>query len=320
MMFNYTIKRKGLKRALILPAIITLLLVSASCGSSRPDFTFVFMTDIHIQQEKKAVDGFSKAIENANNLNPGFVITGGDLVMDALGATYEKADMLYNLYLETSEKFNMPVYNTPGNHEIFGLYEKSGVDPSHPEYGKKMFAKRIGKPYYSFDYKGWHFLILDSIGEVERERYRGIISEEQVDWIKADLKNVAQNTPIVLSAHIPFITSMSQVYSGSLTANSDNIVIVNSKEVLELFNEHNLKLVLQGHLHFFEDIYVQGVHFITAGSICGKWWEGPNKKTEEGFLLIKVKGEKFEWEYIDYGWSPPFEWEYIDYGWSPPSG
>ncbi|MFC2156035.1 metallophosphoesterase family protein [Acidobacteriota bacterium] len=263
------------------------------------------MTDIHLQREKMAVEGFSKAIETANNLKPDFVITGGDLVMDALEAKYEQADKLYNLYLETCKKFKMPLYNTPGNHESFGIYEKSGVDPAHPEYGKKMFEKRIGKTYYSFDYEGWHFLILDSVAEVGKEGYIGKIPEEQVEWIKEDLKKTGKNTPIVLSTHIPFITSMTQVYSGSLDANNDHIVIVNSKEVLELFNDHNLKLVLQGHLHFLEAIYVRGIHFITTGAVSGKWWEGPNKETEEGFLLIKVKGENFEWDYIDYEWEVP---------------
>lgn len=291
---------------LVLPAILSLLLIYAACGSSsRPDFTFVFMTDIHLQQEKKAVEGFTKTIEKVNKLKPAFVITGGDLIMDALEATYEQADKLYNLYVETAGKLEMPLHQAPGNHEIFGLYEKSGVDPAHPEYGKKMFARRIGKTYHSFDYKGWHFMVLDSIGEVGRERYRGLISAEQVEWIKADLKNIDRDTPIVISAHIPFITSMTQVYSGSLEANKDNIVINNSKEVLELFNDHNLKLVLQGHLHFLEAIYVRGTHFMTGGAVCGKWWDGPYKETEEGFLLIKVKGDEFEWEYIDYGWTPP---------------
>ena len=134
--------------------------------------------------------------------------------------------------------------------------------------------------------------------------YKGFIDNEQIEWIKSDLAKVKKDTPIVISTHIPFITSMTQVYGGSLEANAESIVVINSKEVLELFNHHNLKLVLQGHLHMLEDIYVKGIHFITGGAVSGKWWEGPNKETEEGFLLIKIKKESdtFEWEYIDYGW------------------
>jgi len=286
-------------------AIISFLIVGVSCGSSEPEFSFVFMCDIHLQPEKLAVEGFKKAIEKVNGLKPDFVITGGDLVMDTLETEFDRADMLYDLYLENSKQFKMPVHNALGNHEIFGLYEKSGVDSAHPEYGKKMFEKRIGKTYYSFDFKGWHFMILDSVVEVDRERYMGKIKDEQLKWIKDDLEKTGKHTPIVLGTHIPFITSMTQVYGGPLEANNDYIVIVNSKEVLELFHDHNLKLVLQGHLHFLEAIYVRGIQFITAGAVSGKWWKGPNKETEEGFLLVKVKGDEFGWEYIDYGWEVP---------------
>jgi len=305
------IKKKITRIRIIVPAVVILLLgLQFSCSHPGKDtaFTFVFMTDIHLQPEENALAGLTKAIETVNRLNPDFVITGGDLVMDVMEQKFDRADMLYHLYVKTHEKFKMPVYNTLGNHELFGIYEKSGIDPSHPEYGKKMFSKRIGKTYYSFDYKGWHFMILDSIGitvgETGKKTYRGFIDNEQMEWIKGDLAKVKKDTPIVISTHIPFITSMTQIYGGSLDGNKENIVVNNSKEVLDMFKEHNLKLVLQGHLHMLEDIYVKGIHFITGGAVCGNWWEGVYKETEEGFLLIDVKKETdtFDWEYIDYGW------------------
>ena len=63
------------------------------CQISDDEFTFVFMTDIHLQSEKHAVDGFLQAIDSVNELNPDFVITGGDLIMDALGQPYRRADL-----------------------------------------------------------------------------------------------------------------------------------------------------------------------------------------------------------------------------------
>ena len=93
-----------------------------------------------------------------------------------------------------------------------------------------------------------------------------------------------------------------QKYSGSTAANDSGLVVVNSKEVLDLFKGYNLKLVLQGHLHTVEDIYIDGIHFITAGAVSARWWTGPNMGFEEGFMLINVKGEDFDWKYVDYGW------------------
>ena len=78
--------------------------------------------------------------------------------------------------------------------------------------------------------------------------------------------------------------------------------------LLQLFTEHNLKLVLQGPLHFIEDLFVGNkVHFITGGAVCGRWWSNkPGDHPEEGFMMIHVKGEKLSSEYIDFGWTP--EW------------
>jgi 3',5'-cyclic AMP phosphodiesterase CpdA len=260
------------------------------------------MTDIHLQPERRATEGFSKAIDSVNKFNPDFVITGGDLIMDALGQNFERSDELYNLYKESLKTFNMPVYNTMGNHEIFGIYKESGVDMSHPEYGEKMYENRIGKRYYSFNHKGWHFVILDAIEDTGESGYIGKVDEAQMDWIRTDLIEVEPKTPIIISVHIPFITSYMQILYGSLEPNDESLVITNSKAVLELYKNHNLKLVLQGHLHYVEDIYANGIHFITGGAVSSKWWRGKENGMEEGFLIVNVQGNTFEWEYFDYGW------------------
>lgn len=265
-------------------------------------FTFVFMTDIHLQPELNAVEGFSQAIQRVNRLNPDFVITGGDLIMDALGEPFGRADTLYNLYQQSSKEFEMPVYNTMGNHEVFGIYEKSNVSKEHIEYGEKMYENRIGESYYSYDHKGWHFIILNSVEDTGEDSYIGLVDMEQMQWIKEDLSKLDKETPIVISTHIPFITSFMQINYGSLKPNGENLVIGNSKEVLELFEDYNLRLVLQGHLHYLEDIHTQGIHFITGGAVSSRWWEGKENGLEEGFLLIRVKEDDFNWEYIDYGW------------------
>jgi 3',5'-cyclic AMP phosphodiesterase CpdA len=269
-----------------------------------PEFTFAFLTDIHLQPELRAMEGFQMAVDKVNELNPDFVITGGDLIMDALGVSYERADSLYDLYLASESGFKMPVYNTLGNHEIYGLYKESGSDTTHMEYGKKMYEKRLGKRYYSFDHKGWHFIILDAVGMTSERGYIGHIDEEQIDWIKSDLANLDPETPIVISVHIPFITSHTQFSRGSTAASGPGSVITNGTDVLKLFLPYNLKLVLQGHLHFLEDIYVDNqIHFITGGAVSGRWWKGPpSNHVEEGFLLVRIRNEEIEWDYIDYGW------------------
>lgn len=265
-------------------------------------FSFAFMTDIHVQAEKDAEKGFLQAIHHVNQSKPDFVITGGDLVMDALEQKQGRADSLYQIYISASEQFKMPVYNTMGNHEVFGLYSNSGISPEHPFYGKKMFEKYIGKRYYSFDHKGWHFIILDCIGFTPERDYYGHIDSTQMKWIRQDLATTDVNTPICVSTHIPLVTVYTQLEEGSFATSSGGILIDNSLDVLKQFDHHNLKLVLQGHMHFLESIYTGKTTFITGGAVCSGWWEGKIKGLEEGYLMIDINGDEFDWHYVDFGW------------------
>jgi len=258
--------------------------------------------DIHLQPELNAVQGFKQAIDSVNKINPDFVITGGDLVMDALGVGYNRADSLYDLYNETVENLKMPVNNTIGNHELFGIFKESGVDKSNAEFGEKMYEKRIAKRFYSFKHKGFVFFNLDAIEDTHNNGYIGKIDSTQLDWIKSSLDSIDKSTPIVITTHIPFITVWPQIENGTMITNIHGLVVENAKEVLDLFKDHNLKLVLQGHLHFFEDICVNNIHFVTGGSVCSKWWEGKRSGLEEGFLIVKVKNQQLSFEYKDYGW------------------
>ena len=71
-------------------------------------FTFAFLTDIHVEPERHAEEGFLQAIDSVNKLSPDFVITGGDLIMDALGQSYGRVDSLYNIYTTMVKGFHMP--------------------------------------------------------------------------------------------------------------------------------------------------------------------------------------------------------------------
>jgi 3',5'-cyclic-AMP phosphodiesterase len=292
---------------------ITLFILSGcnqsgkSPASEEDGFSFAFLTDIHLQPELGAETGFQWAIREVNKQDPDFVITGGDLVMDVLNQSYGRSDSLFNRYVELSGKFDMPVYNTIGNHENYGWQRLEEGIEGHPEYGKGMYEKRIGPRYYSFDHGSWHFIVLDDIYLKEPGIYIGKVDNEQLAWIKTDLEKVDKDTPIAISVHIPFITSATQISRGSMAANTEGLVANNSLEVLRLFSDYNLKLVLQGHLHFLEDIYIQNqVHFITGGAVCGRWWSNePESKPEEGFVMIHIKGDELSWEYVDFGWTPP---------------
>jgi len=200
----------------------------------------------------------------------------------------------------------MPVYNAMGNHEHYGYNTNPPVDPGDPDYGDRMYERLIGKRFYSFDHKGWHFMILEGTQEGEGKwgNYIGGIDQEQLDWIKKDLGKLDASTPIVLVTHIPLVSIEPQIANGPLYADNQSALITNQREVLAPFREMNLKLVLQGHLHFLEELNLMGrTRFITGGAVCGRWWKTPDDSPfQEGFVMVEVSGDEFSWKYVDYGW------------------
>lgn len=276
---------------------------SADNKKIKASYSFVFMTDIHLQPEKNAIKGFKKAIDAVNELNPDFVITGGDNVMDAFAQNWTRSDSLYNLMDSMLGLFNMPVYTTIGNHDLFGIHEKSGIQTTHPEYGKKIYQKRITESYYSFEHKGWHYIVLDGINITNDRRYTGYIDEEQGKWLKKELHKIGKQSPIVIITHIPLLSIEALIALGPTEAFKDNSIINNANQIRQLFKDYNVKFVLQGHTHFLEDIFYEGIHYITGGAVSGSVWNGKRYEMEEGFLHVEILDDKnFIWEYIDYGW------------------
>ncbi len=285
---------------------LILLFLLLSCGhkssihstESDNSFSFVFMTDIHLHQGKNAIKGFRKIIAGVNRLKPDFMLTGGDNIGDALSKNWKRADALYNCFNSTIKEFDMPVHNTLGNHDVFGLYIKSGVSPDDPEYGKRMYIKRIGSPYYSFDHKNWHFIVLDCIGLTEDRQYTGLVDSIQIEWLKADLESVGIKRPVAISIHIPLLSveHVLAVLEGERLSSAS--VISNALSVIRILEQYNVKLVLQGHSHSLGDIYYNGIHYITGGAVCGVRFNGNNLK--KGFVKVDVDGENFTWKYIDY--------------------
>lgn len=64
----------------------------------------------------------------------------------------ERGYLPFTLDKAMCEGFNMPVYNTMGNQDLFDIYEESPEDESHPDYKYGLFERYLGDTYYSFDH------------------------------------------------------------------------------------------------------------------------------------------------------------------------
>lgn len=281
------------------------ILTGATAGFTQGKFSFVFMSDIHYTQKFDAPKGFQMLVDTLNQLNPDLVMVGGDIVYDALRVTEKEVVGNTMAYFKAAAQIKAPLHYAVGNHEVFELYKKT-ADTSGMLFGKRFYEKYFGKRYYSFDHKGWHFMVLDNIYITPERTYIGKIDSLQLNWIKEDLETVGDQTPIAIMMHVPLITTLSQWYGGGTNPNDDKVAAVDSHRVLKLFESKNIRLILQGHLHYFEALNILNKTLvITAPAVAGKWWRGKQHDVEEGFIRIDVDGDKVNYEYIDYGWDPP---------------
>jgi 3',5'-cyclic AMP phosphodiesterase CpdA len=283
-------------------------IAAAAETSPRTTFRFVHLTDIHVQPELGAERGFRKCIAHVNELRPrpDFVVTGGDLVMDCLKVDKSRIASLWRMYDDCCRDFDMPVYNTIGNHDIVGWADDSPVAPSDFDYGKKLFADRAGqgRTYSSFDFGRWHFVLLDSIGQKPGSRdYFPMIDDEQIAWLKDDLSTVGAGKPIVFVTHVPFYTAYMQMALGPNSLPGEKSMVSNAYTLRKDLLKHDLRLVLQGHVHVRERIDYGKISYIQSGAVSGQWWKGPTLgEHPEGYSVIDVAGDTFTHHFADYGW------------------
>lgn len=266
---------------------------------SDKDFDFVFFTDSHLGPKFGAPAGCARCFAQINAATPEFCITGGDHLSDICEQSLDEAQMLFKLYRQTERELARKVYHTVGNHDVMGINQRSPIEPNDPEYGKKLYQDNFGKLYYSFDHKGWHFIVLDSIGIEYYKIFKGLFDEAQLAWLKADIAAVGHTTPVVVVTHVPIASCL-----GSLVRDAHSLVAPiagNSWQVHSLLAECNLKLVLQGHLHVWEQMEYQRVQYVTGGSVSASWWKGPMEDgSKEGYTLCQIRDGKVHTSYVTY--------------------
>jgi len=269
---------------------IIILLLSFMLGSSpilkAQQFKFAFLTDLHIHsdstmnQVEQRLQKLPKSID--------FVLSGGDnvdidnLKKQDIPKGEQRLSQLKSLLDKTAKPYHMAI----GNHDRLPASARDGKNDF------QAFEKVFGKPYYSFAHQGCTFIVLNSV-EVENNQYT--VKAEQLKWLKELLAKTPNDQPIVVVSHVPFLSVYYPVLEGRYTGAD---TFQNQKQVFDLFEKHNLKLVLQGHMHLYEEIKVKGVQFITAGAVSGNWWHGVFHGTEPGHLEIEMSNGNVKWEYI----------------------
>ncbi|MES1224990.1 MAG: metallophosphoesterase [Bacteroidota bacterium] len=220
---------------------------------------FGLITDLHHlqfgQDEEARIKDFMDAVMNQN---PDFIIQCGDFCRpkgsDGIMAQWNR--------------FKGPKYHVLGNHDMDVC-------------SKEMIMQLWGmeKRYYSFDYNGYHYVIMDrnfllndngTLDHYNNSNWsplpspkRSYTDKEQLDWLRKDLALAAH--PVIVFMHQPVFVSDFFDELG------------NANEILELFDEANynatkqnrsskISAVFMGHDH--DDRYGRrnGVHYFIINS------------------------------------------------------
>ena len=264
------------------------------------DFSFIFFTDTHLQPELNAAEGTSMAFRRARTMRADFAIGGGDFVFDVAAVPRERALSLYDMYTKAEQDLGLKIYHAIGNHDVVG----AGADlisQSDPVYGKRLWNQRFGETYYSFDHKGYHFVVLDSIEYQPDHSFIGNINADQMAWLAKDLAAQPKGTPVIVIVHIPLASSVFSYESPDIYKKASMVIVTNAREVISLLDQYNVIAVLQGHTHINEQVVWKGKTFLTSGAICGNWWRGSRLGIPEGFTVIHLNDGIFSTEYVTYG-------------------
>jgi 3',5'-cyclic AMP phosphodiesterase CpdA len=224
--------------------------------------------------------------------------------MDLLTVTGERAETQFSLYREAMKPLEMPIHHVVGNHDCFGWSAKSPITASDPAYGKGMWEEKLAenRTYRSFDIHGIHFILLDTIALTPQKEWTARVDDDQLAWLKSDLEKTSKQTPIIVVTHVPVFSISGQYIDGTHVDPSSNL-LYNGKDLFDLWKDHNVKAVLQGHTHVVEEITYRGTSYVTGGAVCGDWWKGYRLGVHpEGFMVYDVTPDQVKWQYVSYGW------------------
>ncbi|NQV20928.1 MAG: metallophosphoesterase [Rhodospirillales bacterium] len=289
--------------------VLPLSVIELACAEKGENITFAYISDSHIQQIKgnKFVRNFDRglirAVAEANLMNPkpDFIMFGGDLAQ--LG---KKEELDHGL--EILSALSGKVRYVLGEHDYY-------LDLG------EYWTDKISPHYYSFDVKGVHFVVLNSIlthdewtfnrwpsAEERMNQMAGLdnpngspfmVGEKQRKWLKEDLDKIDKSTPVVVFSHSP----IQKIYKGW------NFWTDDAEEVQALLQPFDKVTVIYGHVHQIQYNQIGNISFHSV--MATAWpWPYPSTYAQAGVHVPKLtvpmnRADPFferdatGWQYID---------------------
>lgn len=297
------------------------------------NFTFALLTDVHIGYFPKAVpaennnatymnysvNNFTDTLQTVKRINPDFILITGDLV------EYDKKDF-FIAFRNLLKSVSIPVKGiTPGNHDRRDKY--SGLIGNNlSNYSK--YIKPISNPAsidnnYSFDFKGYRFIGLDSGADYNVSIYDGIIMEnkttsislsydpspesngisnEQMTRLRGEFNNTA---PKIVFMHHPVMDYTNDNYPGwpgrpvlpdGAPGGNNGAIAFNRWDFINYTRDSDVQLVLTGHSHYDAIFNIYGKPDKNSSSNRPIFIQTRSATKDEnirkGFRIVEVKDGK----------------------------
>jgi predicted phosphodiesterase len=177
--------------------------------------------------------GYQGAIEEiaalANIYHPDFVVHCGDLT------SFGQEDQ-YVTVSQALDVFEVPVYVTPGNHDI-----RLG--------GGARYTASFGPARYSYDIGPAHFTVFNTSAND--------VAETELAWLEGDLSNTEAEYKFVFTHTPPFDPRAGHEHSmRNMTA---------AARLMELFERFQVNTVFAGHIHIFNTTVHNEVRYVITG-------------------------------------------------------
>ncbi len=266
------------------------------------------LTDIHVQPEKHAAQGFEACLIHCQSQRPDLILTGGDLVMDTMHQDRARVDAQWALFHAVlNANLSTPIEHCIGNHDVWGWSDRDTLQ-LEAGFGKQrvMEELELATPYRSFDQGGWHFVVLDSTHPVEGDGYTAKLDEVQFEWFADDL--ALTTLPTLVLSHIPILAACA--YFDGDNEHSGNWHVpgawmhIDARRLKDLFLGHpQVKVCISGHIHLEDRVEYNGVTYLCNGAVCGGWWKGSYQECPPGYAMMDLNEDgSFTQRYVDFGW------------------
>ncbi len=262
--------------ALFFLSLFSLILNAQENGNEAPWF-FIQLTDPQFGMLEKN-EGFAKetvlyekAVAEINRLKPDFVVVTGDLV----NLPNDPAQVAEFKRITATIHPDVPVYLTPGNHDVGQTPDKQSMSAYLQHYGYDRFSfKHKDSKFVGFNSS----FIKADLPKPEKKQYK---------WLQKELRKSKNINHLILFCHYPiFIKTLDEA------ENYSNFSLEKRRKYLTLFEEENVRAVFAGHLHN-NALASYGRTELVITSAAGM----PLGEAPSGFRVVKVYPDRIEHSY-----------------------